>query len=184
MRRKFYCKGTASRATRKLLIWSHRDKGATLKLAYTRLFDLSPCSLLSHPSTHHTSSPPNQLSPPLDTTRSTANQIRYMLFFPLLLIFTPSPSKSIQSILYALSAPIRPGPISASGSSTTSNPVQPIQPGETSKPEKVKEEEEKDPRRKGVGGGDTIRDCSVIEYVLFCFLLHLFQILSLLCQVS
>jgi hypothetical protein len=51
-------------------------------------------------------------------------------------------------------------------------------------PEKVKEEEEKDPRRKGVGGGDTIRDCSVIEYVLFCFLLHLFQILSLLCQVS
>ena len=47
--------------------------------------------------------------------------------------------------------------------------MKPIQPGEIPRPkaEKVKDEEEKDPRRKGVGGGDTIRDCSVIEYVQF-----------------
>jgi hypothetical protein len=63
--------------------------------------------------------------------------------------------------------------------------MQPMQPGETPKPEKVKEEEEKDPRRKGVGGGDTIRDCSVIEYVILSLLLlHRFPILFPHDQVS
>jgi len=85
-----------------------------------------------------------------------------MLFFPLLLILTPSPSKSTQSILYALSAPVRHGPIK-SAPIQLSQPAQP-QPGD--KDEKKKEEEEVvDPRRSGVGGGDVVRDCAVVEYV-------------------
>jgi hypothetical protein len=87
-----------------------------------------------------------------------------MLFFPLLLILTPSPTKSTQSILYALSAPVRHGPIKGPTPIQLSQPAQP-QPGD--KDNKKKEEEEVvDPRRSGVGGGDVVRDCAVVEYVL------------------
>jgi len=85
-----------------------------------------------------------------------------MLFFPLLLILTPSPSKSTQSILYALSAPVRHGPIK-SAPIQLSQPAQP-QPGDKDK-KKKEEEEVVDPRRSGVGGGDVVRDCAVVEYV-------------------
>ena len=84
-----------------------------------------------------------------------------MLFFPLLLILTPSPTKSTQSIIYALSAPVRHGPI-------ISAPIQLSHPapgsGDTKGKKKV-EEEVIDPRRSGVGGGDVVRDCAVVEYV-------------------
>jgi len=87
-----------------------------------------------------------------------------MIFFPLLLIFTPSPSKSTQSILYALSAPVRIGPIKSSAPSRP-RPVQPLQPGEEpSRNGQAEEVEvEADPRRSGVAGGDVVRDCAVIE---------------------
>jgi hypothetical protein len=88
-----------------------------------------------------------------------------MLFFPILLILTPSPSKSTQSILYALSAPVRVGPLK---SAVPLQPIQPLQPGENTD-KKAVEEEVVDPRRSGVGGGDVIRDCAVIEYVLLLF---------------
>jgi hypothetical protein len=84
-----------------------------------------------------------------------------MLFFPLLLILTPSPTKSTQSILYALSAPVRIGPIKPVA---PLQPIQPLQPGEKSTKEEV---EVIDPRRSGVGGGDVVRDCAVVEYVFF-----------------
>jgi hypothetical protein len=88
-----------------------------------------------------------------------------MLFFPLLLILTPSPTKSTQSILYALSAPVRVGPIKPVA---PLQPIQPLQPGEKSTKEEV---EVIDPRRSGVGGGDVVRDCAVVEYVSFFLLL-------------
>jgi hypothetical protein len=93
-----------------------------------------------------------------------------MLFFPLLLLFTPSPTKSVNSILYALSAPVRYGPLNPTSTVAVTS-IQPIQPGEEPGPgsrtststKGGKEEEEGDPRRKGVAGGDTVRDCAVIE---------------------
>jgi len=86
-----------------------------------------------------------------------------MLFFPLLLILTPSPTKSTQSILYALSAPVRHGPIKQPAPVQLSHP-DPAQPGQEKK--KTVEEEVVDPNRSGVGGGDVVRDCAVVEYVL------------------
>jgi hypothetical protein len=89
-----------------------------------------------------------------------------MLFFPLLLILTPSPTKSTQSILYALSAPVRHGPIKGPGPIQLSQPAQPLSGDEDKKKRKEKMEEEViDPRRSGVGGGDVVRDCAVVEYV-------------------
>jgi hypothetical protein len=85
-----------------------------------------------------------------------------MLFFPLLLILTPSPTKSTQSILYALSAPVRHGPIKGPAPIQLSQPAQP-QPVDKDK-KKKEEEEVVDPRRSGVGGGDVVRDCAVVEY--------------------
>jgi hypothetical protein len=87
-----------------------------------------------------------------------------MLFFPLLLILTPSPTKSTQSILYALSAPVRHGPIKGPAPIQLSQPAQPLQSGQGEK-KKKEEEEVIDPRRSGVGGGDVVRDCAVVEYV-------------------
>jgi hypothetical protein len=86
-----------------------------------------------------------------------------MLFFPLLLILTPSPTKSTQSILYALSAPVRHGPIKQPAPIQLSHPAQPLSGDKDNK--KKEEEEVIDPRRSGVGGGDVVRDCAVVEYV-------------------
>jgi hypothetical protein len=87
-----------------------------------------------------------------------------MLFFPLLLILTPSPTKSTQSILYALSAPVRHGPIKQPAPIQLSQPAQSTQNGGEEK-KKKEEQEVIDPRRSGVGGGDVVRDCAVVEYV-------------------
>jgi hypothetical protein len=89
-----------------------------------------------------------------------------MLFFPLLLILTPSPTKSTQSILYALSAPVRHGPIKQPAPIQLSQPAQSTQNGGEEK-KKKEEQEVIDPRRSGVGGGDVVRDCAVVEYVFF-----------------
>jgi hypothetical protein len=87
-----------------------------------------------------------------------------MLFFPLLLILTPSPYKSTQSILYALSAPVRHGPIKRPAPIQLSQPA-PGNEDDKKKKEGKMEEEVVDPRRSGVGGGDVVRDCAVVEYV-------------------
>lgn len=76
---------------------------------------------------------------------------RYMLLYPLLTIFTPSPKRAMQSILFALMAPVRYGSISETHPSSKSTGIS------TDKAESL------DPRRSGVSGGDTIRDCEVIE---------------------
>ena len=82
------------------------------------------------------------------------------MWFPLLVIFTPSPAKSVQSILFALMAPVRYG--------TLDNPIlEPTQPKakeDASKQTNTAKDEIADPRRSGVTGGDTIRDCAIIEY--------------------
>jgi len=87
---------------------------------------------------------------------------RYMLWFPLLLIFTPSPAQSVQSILFALSAPVRYGPPSTPQEIGIRQALQPGDSGGASVKGK-QTEEEVDPRRSGVAGGDTVRDCGVIE---------------------
>lgn len=68
---------------------------------------------------------------------------RYMMWFPLLVIFTPSPAKSVQSILYALMAPVR----YATPPPTEATPV-----GEAV-----------ESNRSNVAGGDTVRDCAIVE---------------------
>lgn len=85
------------------------------------------------------------------------------MWFPLLVIFTPSPAKSVQSILFALMAPVRYG--------TLDNPIleptlpKPTSTDKSSKSASAAKDEIADPRRSGVSGGDTIRDCAIIEYV-------------------
>jgi hypothetical protein len=80
-----------------------------------------------------------------------------MLWFPLLIIFTPSPTMSVQSILFALMAPIRYG--------DTSEKAQTSPRQDSSNGNKEVDAEKSDPRRSNVAGGDTVRDCAVIEYV-------------------
>lgn len=77
-------------------------------------------------------------------------RIRYILLYPLVMLFTPSPARTIQSILFALQAPVRYGPLD-----TMPKPL-----GEIGK-----DVEPIDPRRSGTMGGDVVRDCAVVEYV-------------------
>lgn len=76
---------------------------------------------------------------------------RYVLLYPLVMLVTPSPAKVIQSILFALQAPVRYGPLDTSlvPLSEVGKVVEPV-----------------DQRRSGTRGGDVIRDCAVVEYVL------------------
>jgi hypothetical protein len=83
--------------------------------------------------------------------RGLAN-VRYMLFYPLMMVFTPSSARAVHPILFALQAPVRYGPIDL-----TPKP-------KTSTGNAVGQEVE-DPRRSGVAGGDVVRDCAVIESV-------------------
>ncbi|WWD22715.1 hypothetical protein CI109_107208 [Kwoniella shandongensis] len=71
--------------------------------------------------------------------------IKWILLYPLIIFLTPSPKKTIQSILFALSAPVRYD--------------------ELDETPKVAEEgkERTDVRRSAVGGGDVVRDCAVID---------------------
>lgn len=77
-----------------------------------------------------------------------ADQYRsWILLYPFVLILTPSSQKTIQSVLFALSAPVR---YEALDDTHTL---------------KVKDQGKEiiDPRRSTVGGGDVVRDCAVIE---------------------
>lgn len=75
-----------------------------------------------------------------------ADQYRsWILLYPFVLILTPSSQKTIQSVLFALSAPVRYEALD-----------------DTLKV-KGQGKEIIDPRRSTVGGGDVVRDCAVIE---------------------
>ena len=69
---------------------------------------------------------------------------RWILLLPLLVVFTPSPRRAIQSILFALQAPVRYGPVEAAPLDVPSDALL-----------------SRDPRRNAVGGGDVVRDCAV-----------------------
>ncbi|WVW81305.1 hypothetical protein I302_103296 [Kwoniella bestiolae CBS 10118] len=73
------------------------------------------------------------------------SQVSWILFYPLILLITPSPKSSVQSILFALSAPVRQGIIDETP--------------------KVADQgkEVVDQRRNGVAGGDVVRDCAVVD---------------------
>ncbi|WOO80783.1 uncharacterized protein LOC62_03G004313 [Vanrija pseudolonga] len=98
----------------------------------------------------------------------------WTLLYPLVVLLTPSPSKSIQPILYALSAPVKfPGddlpPTADEGRKDAAVPVQPPD-GKDAVDEKVKAkaktkdlDEITDPRRNGVRQGDVVRDCGIID---------------------
>ncbi|WWC67282.1 uncharacterized protein I206_101190 [Kwoniella pini CBS 10737] len=76
---------------------------------------------------------------------SPLSKLSWILFYPLILILTPSSKSTVQSILFALSAPVREGTID-----------------DTPKvAEQGKEIYEQ--RRNGVAGGDVIRDCGVVD---------------------
>ncbi|WVR03121.1 hypothetical protein IAU60_000111 [Kwoniella sp. DSM 27419] len=73
------------------------------------------------------------------------SRIAWVLFYPLIILFTPSSKSVIQSILFALSAPVREGQIDET--------------------RKVADQgkEAVDVRREGVAGGDVVRDCAVVD---------------------
>ncbi|OWZ36391.1 hypothetical protein C347_00562 [Cryptococcus neoformans AD2-60a] len=73
------------------------------------------------------------------------SKILWILLYPFVLILTPSSQKTIQSILFALSAPVRYEPLD-----------------DTLKV-KNQDKEALDPRRSTVGGGDVVRDCAVVD---------------------
>ncbi|EIW73115.1 hypothetical protein TREMEDRAFT_26353 [Tremella mesenterica DSM 1558] len=75
----------------------------------------------------------------------------YILFYPIIMFLTPSPRKSMQSILFALSAPVRYSSGPADGSVITGS-------SDTTTDGTDMEE-----NRRGVQGGDVVRDCAVIQ---------------------
>jgi hypothetical protein len=76
----------------------------------------------------------------------------YIISLPLLYLGTPSSSRSIQSVLYALSAPIRYADGSVSGENLSG-----ARGGSGGGSESLE---------RGVSGGDVIRNCAVVPYVL------------------
>lgn len=91
----------------------------------------------------------------------------WILLYPLIVLLTPSPAKSVQSVLFALSAPVKyPGDLEA-----MPNPPPVLgaeaEKTENDKPKKVDDDEITDPRRNGITQGDVVRDCATIEWVEF-----------------
>lgn len=82
---------------------------------------------------------------------------RYILFFPLIYLSTPSTSSVVESILFALSAPVQYGP----REDPLAAPVSSGSGGEGTENEKPKAVV--DDRGKTVGGGEIVRDCWVVE---------------------
>jgi hypothetical protein len=79
------------------------------------------------------------------TSDGNTEPYRYILLFPLIVCFTPSPSRAIESVLFALCAPVRSGEPSLTPENIT------------------KDLDMVEARRAGVTGGDVVRDCAVIE---------------------
>ncbi|WVQ72271.1 hypothetical protein IAR50_001821 [Cryptococcus sp. DSM 104548] len=76
---------------------------------------------------------------------SLLSKILWIVFYPLIIILTPSPAKAAQPIMFALSAPVRYADIDETP--------------------KVKDQGKQleEVRRAAVGGGDVVRDCEVID---------------------
>ena len=102
---------------------------------------------------------------------SWARWLLWIILFPLFFMLYPSPRQSIQSILFALQAPVRYGPLvsespqrqeSEKGKVTkadgTSGDAE-----EGEKSESDKEAAQLEPRRRAVGAGDVVRDSAVAE---------------------
>lgn len=99
------------------------------------------------------------------------NPTRYLLLLPIVLILTRGPAKTIQPILFALSAPVKfPGDVDDDLSQGNKNAARSadeaeerekrlVESGKSSRPEK----DDLEPRRAGVRQGDVVRDCAVIE---------------------
>ncbi|WVF66581.1 hypothetical protein IAT40_001321 [Kwoniella sp. CBS 6097] len=78
---------------------------------------------------------------------SAVSRLLWIIFYPLILVFTPSSKSIIQSILFALSAPVRQGVIDDT-------------PKVANNGSNVDVLEQ---RRSGVAGGDVVRDCAVVD---------------------
>ncbi|BEI87546.1 uncharacterized protein CcaverHIS019_0102640 [Cutaneotrichosporon cavernicola] len=79
----------------------------------------------------------------------------WMLIYPLVLLFTPGPGMAVQSVLYALSAPVLyDGKQKALAKEETKEVKQAENKGKNS---------ETDASRAGVRQGDVVRDCAVID---------------------
>ncbi|ORX35052.1 hypothetical protein BD324DRAFT_633748 [Kockovaella imperatae] len=81
--------------------------------------------------------------------------LRLLVLIPILLIVTPSPSRAIQPLLFALQAPVRYGPLDVS----TPSPIA----KSTIEKSKSDNKELRNPRTAGVGNGDIVRYCQVID---------------------
>jgi hypothetical protein len=81
-----------------------------------------------------------------------------MLFYPLVLILTPSPARAIHPILFGLQAPIRYGDLDIAPSAAAAKAQT-----RTQTADGKGKLDEVEPRRSGVQGGDVVRDCAVVE---------------------
>jgi hypothetical protein len=77
----------------------------------------------------------------------------YLLLWPIILVCTPGSSQTVQSIMFALNAPVRYGPV-------RDQPLEIVRTDEKSTTSKPKSG---NGRREAVAGGDVVRDCAVIE---------------------
>ncbi|WVQ94190.1 hypothetical protein IAU59_001268 [Kwoniella sp. CBS 9459] len=85
---------------------------------------------------------------------SVMSQFLWILFYPLILVFTPSSKSIIQSILFALSAPVRRGDIDDTPKVGSSS---------SGAGHKNALDLDLEQRRSGVAGGDVVRDCAVVD---------------------
>jgi hypothetical protein len=81
----------------------------------------------------------------------------WLLIYPLVLLFTPGPGMAVQSVLYALSAPVLYDEEQKALAKKEAGEK------EVKQEEGKKSKAETDPRRAGVRQGDVVRDCAVIE---------------------
>ncbi|OCF34854.1 hypothetical protein I316_03400 [Kwoniella heveanensis BCC8398] len=79
---------------------------------------------------------------------SALSRLLWIILYPLILVFTPSSRSIVQSILFALSAPVRKGTIDDT-------------PRVAQDPSVSLDSIEQ--RRSGVAGGDVVRDCAVVD---------------------
>lgn len=97
---------------------------------------------------------------------SLLRELLWILFYPLVILFTPSPAKSIQPILFALSAPVKYAGEQPAQPTPQPPPVLGAEseaPEQQDKPRKKNDDVVTDPRRDGITQGDVVRDCATIE---------------------
>lgn len=98
---------------------------------------------------------------PLVSARVVLGGLLWLLLYPLVLIFTPSPSMAVQSVLYALSAPVLYDGEDGKVAEGEGKGKEAERPSESKRTAAGKND--LDARRRGVRQGDVVRDCAVIE---------------------